>query len=208
MSSNNSVGESKTDSRNESRQSVDGAAEKNSSFSRGSKNSGESKQPADGLIEKLISVSRNAKVVTGGKIFTFSVLVAVGDGKGRIGLGRGKAREVPVAIQKAMENARKNMQRVYLNGDTLWYPMTHKFGATKVFMRPASPGTGIIAGGAMRAVFEVLGIKNVLSKTYGSTNPVNAARATLGALSQMKSPEYFAAKRGKSLNAMLSETQE
>ena len=159
----------------------------------------ESKQPADGLIEKLISVSRNAKVVTGGKIFTFSVLVAVGDGKGRIGLGRGKAREVPAAIQKAMENARKNMKRVHLNGDTVWYAIQHKFGATKVFMRPASPGTGIIAGGAVRAVLEVLGVKNILSKTYGSTNPVNAARATLGALSLMQSPEYYAAKRGKTL---------
>ncbi len=160
----------------------------------------ESKQPADGLVEKLISVSRNAKVVTGGKIFTFSALVVVGDGKGRIGLGRGKAREVPVAIQKAMESARKNMQRVHLNGDTIWYTTEFKFGATKVFMRPATPGTGIIAGGAVRAVFDVLGIKNILSKTYGSTNPVNAARATLGALSQMRSPEYYAAKRGKKLS--------
>lgn len=151
----------------------------------------------DGLIEKLVAVTRNSKVVKGGRIFSFAALVVVGDGKGRIGIGRGKAREVPVAIQKAMESARKAMVDVSLNGDTLWYPVSHKFSATKVYMQPASPGTGIIAGGAMRAVFEVLGVHNVLSKTYGSTNPVNVVHATVNGLQAMKSPAEFAAKRGK-----------
>ena len=159
----------------------------------------DAKSMGDVYVEKLISVSRNAKVVTGGKIFTFTALVAVGDGNGRVALGRGKAREVPVAIQKAMDNARKNMKQVHLNGDTIWYLIVFKFGATRVFMRPAAPGTGIIAGGAVRSVLEVLGVKNVLSKTYGSTNPVNAARATLGAVCKIKSPEYYALKRGKTL---------
>lgn len=158
---------------------------------------------SDGLIEKLVAVTRNAKVVKGGRIFSFAALVVVGDGKGRIGIGRGKSREVPVAIQKAMQAARKNMVEVSLNGDTLWYPTTHKFGATKVFMKPASPGTGIIAGGAMRSVFEVLGVHNVLAKTYGSTNPVNVARATINGLVAMQSPEEFAAKRGKKLSEIV-----
>ena len=158
---------------------------------------------SDGLIEKLVAVTRNAKTVKGGRIFRFAALVVVGDGKGRIGIGRGKSREVPVAIQKAMEAARKNMVDVSLNGDTLWYATTHKFGATKVFMKPASSGTGIIAGGAMRAVFEVLGVHNVLAKTYGSTNPVNVARATIEGLLAMQSPEEFAAKRGKKLSEIV-----
>lgn len=161
-----------------------------------------SKRPdtqTDGLIEKLVAVTRNSKVVKGGRIFSFAALVVVGDGKGRVGIGRGKAREVPVAIQKAMEAARKSMVDVSLNGDTLWYAINHKFGATKVFMQPASPGTGIIAGGAMRAVFEVLGVHNVLAKTYGSTNPVNVVHATINGLNEMKSPEEFARKRGKTV---------
>lgn len=153
----------------------------------------------DGLIEKLVAVTRNSKVVKGGRIFSFAALVVVGDGKGRVGIGRGKAREVPVAIQKAMEAARKSMVDISLNGDTLWYPISYKFGATKIFMKPASAGTGIIAGGAMRAVCEVLGIHNVLAKTYGSTNPVNVVRATVGGLHSMKSPAEFASKRGKTV---------
>jgi len=153
----------------------------------------------DGYVEKLVAVARNAKVVKGGKIFSFAAVTVVGDGKGRIGIGRGKAREVPVAIQKSLENARKNMRHVVLKGGTLHHQVIGKHGATRVFMKPAADGTGIIAGGAMRAVCEVLGIKNVLSKIGGSTNPVNVVRATLKALSSVTPPEFMAAKRGKAL---------
>jgi len=153
----------------------------------------------DGYTEKLVAVSRNAKVVKGGKIFSFAAVTVVGDGHGRVGIGRGKAREVPVAIQKSLDNARKNLRHVVLKNDTLHHAITGKHGSTKVFMKPASEGTGIIAGGAMRAVFEVLGIKNVLAKITGSTNPVNVVRATLKALSSISTPEYMAAKRGKTL---------
>ena len=123
----------------------------------------------------------------------------VGDGKGRVGFGRGKAREVPVAIQKAMESARRNMISVSLNGHTLQYPIKARHGASKVYMQPASEGTGIIAGGAMRAVLELAGVQNVLAKCYGSTNPVNVVRATFKGLQNMKAPEDIAAKRGKSV---------
>jgi len=157
----------------------------------------------DGYTEKLVAVARNAKVVKGGKIFSFSAVTVVGDGHGRIGIGRGKAREVPVAIQKSLENARKNMRHVVLKGDTLHHAVLGKHGATRVFMKPASEGTGIIAGGAMRAVFEVLGIKNVLAKIGGSTNPVNVVRATLQALSSITPPEFLAAKRGKTVEELL-----
>lgn len=157
----------------------------------------------EGLIEKLVAVDRHAKVVKGGRIFSFSALVVVGDGKGRIGVGRGKAREVPVAIQKAMESARKNMTTVQLKGDTVWYPTSYRFCSSKVFMQPASAGTGIIAGGAMRAVFEVVGVHNVLAKAYGSTNPVNVVRATIEALKQMNSPETIASKRGKKIEEIM-----
>jgi small subunit ribosomal protein S5 len=153
----------------------------------------------DGYTEKLVAVNRNAKVVKGGKIFSFAAVTVVGDGNGRVGIGRGKAREVPVAIQKSLENARKNMRHVVLKGDTLHHQVTGKHGATWVLMKPASDGTGIIAGGAMRAVFEVLGVKNVLAKIGGSTNPVNVVRATIRALSSITTPEYVAAKRGKSI---------
>lgn len=159
-------------------------------------------QKTDGLIEKLVSVKRHAKTVKGGRIMSFAALVVVGDGKGRVGIGRGKSREVPVAIQKAMENARRNMVEVNLNGDTLWYPRTASHGASKVFMQPASAGTGIIAGGAMRAVFEVVGIHNVLAKTYGSTNPINVVRATIAGMAKIKSPEEIAEKRGLSIEAI------
>src|ERR1700722_9856502 len=154
---------------------------------------------SDGLQEKLVAVSRNAKVVKGGRIFSFAAITVVGDGKGRIGFGRGKAREVPVAIQKALEAARKNMRHVLLKGSTVHSPMTGKHGATRVFMKPASEGTGIIAGGAMRAVLEVLGVKNVLAKIVGSTNPINVVRATLKALENISTPETVAAKRGKTV---------
>jgi small subunit ribosomal protein S5 len=123
----------------------------------------------------------------------------VGDGEGRIGYGYGKAREVPVAIQKAMESARKNMRTVNLKGGTLHYAITARHGAAKVYMQPASEGTGIIAGGAMRAVFEVVGVHDVLAKCIGSNNPINVLRATLNGLTNIHSPEEVAAKRGKSI---------
>lgn len=154
----------------------------------------------EGFLEKLITVNRVAKVVKGGRIFGFSALTVVGDGEGRVGFGRGKAREVPVAIQKAMENARKNMSSIALNGSTLQYPVVGEHGAAKVYMQPASDGTGIIAGGAMRAVFEVLGVQNVLAKCIGTTNPVNVVRATLNGLQAMSSPEQMAEKRGKTVD--------
>jgi small subunit ribosomal protein S5 len=153
----------------------------------------------EGYLEKLIGVNRVAKVVKGGRIFGFSALTVVGDGNGRVGFGRGKAREVPVAIQKAMENARKNMTRVALNGSTLQYPLFGEHGAAKVYMQPASEGTGIIAGGPMRAVFEVLGVHNVLAKCIGTSNPVNVVRATINGLQAMASPDQMAAKRGKTI---------
>lgn len=158
---------------------------------------------SDGLTERLVAVSRNAKVVKGGRIFSFAAITVIGDGNGRIGIGRGKAREVPVAIQKALESARKNMRQVSLKGNTLHTQMVGKHGATRVFMKPASEGTGIIAGGAMRAVFEVLGVKDVLSKIVGSTNPINVVRATLKALENISTPEYVASKRGKTVEEIV-----
>ena len=158
---------------------------------------------SDGFQEKLVTVARNAKVVKGGRIFGFSALTVVGDGNGRIGVGRGKAKEVPVAIQKAMESARRNLIRIELNGTTLFHPVKSQHGASKVIMLPASEGTGIIAGNAMRAVFEVLGIQNILAKCIGSTNPVNVVYATIKGLRSMVSPEVIAAKRGKSISAVI-----
>jgi small subunit ribosomal protein S5 len=155
------------------------------------------------LQEKLVQVNRVAKVVKGGRIFGFTALTVVGDGNGRVGFGRGKAREVPVAIQKAMEQARRNMITVDLNGTTLQYPIKARHGASKVYMQPASDGTGVIAGGAMRAVLELAGVHNVLAKCYGSTNPVNVVRATINGLAGMTSPEDVAAKRGKSVEDIL-----
>jgi len=161
------------------------------------------KSESEDLLEKLINVNRVAKVVKGGRQFGFSALTVVGDGKGRVGFGQGKAREVPIAIQKAMENARKNMISVKLADTTLQYPIVARHGAAKVFMQPASEGTGIIAGGAMRAVFEVLGVQNVLSKCIGSNNPVNVVRATMRGLAEMNDAETVAAKRGKSVEEIL-----
>ncbi len=155
------------------------------------------------LQEKLVQVNRVAKVVKGGRIFGFTALTVVGDGNGRVGFGRGKAREVPVAIQKAMDQARRNMVQVDLNGDTLQYPVKARHGASKVYMQPASQGTGVIAGGAMRSVLELAGVHNVLAKCYGSTNPVNVVRATIKGLATMNSPEDVAAKRGKSVDEIL-----
>ena len=153
----------------------------------------------DELLEKLVNINRVAKVVKGGRQFGFTALTVVGDGKGRVGMGKGKAREVPAAIQKAMESARKNMVRVPLKDDTLHYAITARHGAAKVHMQPASQGTGIIAGGPMRAVFEVLGVRDVLAKCIGSPNPVNVVRATIKGLSEMTKPEAIAGKRGKTL---------
>lgn len=161
------------------------------------------KENTDGLQEKLVQVNRVSKTVKGGRIFAFTALTVIGDGNGRVGFGRGKAREVPAAIQKAMEAARRNMITVELNGDTLQYPCRDAHGASKVYMQPASQGTGIIAGGAMRAVLELAGVHNVLAKCYGSTNPVNVVRATFNALKAMQSPEQIAAKRGKSVEEIL-----
>jgi small subunit ribosomal protein S5 len=151
------------------------------------------------LQERLVQVNRVAKVVKGGRIFGFTALTVVGDGNGRVGFGRGKAREVPAAIQKAMESARRNMINVDLDGTTIQYPVRARHGASKVYMQPASEGTGVIAGGAMRAVLEMAGVHNVLAKCYGSTNPVNVVRATINGLKAMKSPEEIAARRGKSV---------
>lgn len=153
----------------------------------------------DGLQEKLVSVRRVAKVVKGGRVFGFAALTVVGDGDGRIGYGVSKAREVPVAIQKSLEQARKNMRKVALDGGTLQYSIMSNTGAAKVYMQPASEGTGIIAGGAMRAVFEVVGVHNVLAKCIGTNNPINVVRATINGLTSMKDARQIASKRGLSV---------
>ncbi len=160
--------------------------------------------PNEGLVERLVNVNRVAKVVKGGRVFGFTALTVVGDGNGKVGFGRGKAREVPVAIQKAMEQAKRNMISVELkDGHTLQHPINANHGASKVYMQPASEGTGVIAGGAMRAVFDVVGVKNVLAKSVGSTNPINIVRATINGLKQMHSPEAVAEKRGKKVEEIL-----
>jgi small subunit ribosomal protein S5 len=160
-------------------------------------------QPADEFTEKLVAVNRTAKVVKGGRQFGFTALTVVGDGSGRVGFGFGKAREVPVAISKAMAAARKNVVNVSLKKDTLHYAVRGTHGATRVLMQPASDGTGVIAGGAMRAVLECVGVRNVLAKSYGSRNPINVVRATINALSAVRSPDEIAAKRGKSVDEIL-----
>lgn len=157
---------------------------------------------AEGLQEKLVAVRRVAKVVKGGRQFGFTALTVVGDGNGKVGYGLSKAREVPVAIQKSMEQARKNMVQIKLKGDTLQYPITATTGAAKVYMQPASEGTGIIAGGAMRAVFEVVGVRNVLAKCIGTSNPINAVRATIKGLAEMQDAKHVAAKRGKTVEEL------
>jgi small subunit ribosomal protein S5 len=167
-------------------------------------NDSKKQDDSEGLQEKLVQVNRVAKVVKGGRIFGFTALTVVGDGNGKVGFGRGKAREVPVAIQKAMEAARRNMIDVELNGDTIQYPIKASHGASKVYMQPASQGTGVIAGGAMRAVLELAGVHNVLAKCYGSTNPVNVVRATFNALKNMNSPEQVANRRGKTVEDILN----
>jgi small subunit ribosomal protein S5 len=163
----------------------------------------ESSQSKDDLIEKLVAVNRVAKVVKGGRQFGFTALTVVGDGNGSVGFGYGKAKEVPLAIQKAMDRARKNMQTIDLAGGTLQHATNGVHGAANVYMQPASEGTGIIAGGAMRAVFEAVGVRNVLAKINGTRNPVNVVRATINGLADMASPAYVAAKRGKKIEEIL-----
>jgi small subunit ribosomal protein S5 len=160
-------------------------------------------QAQDDFLEKLVAVNRTAKVVKGGRQFGFTALTVVGDGAGRVGFGFGKAREVPVAISKAMAQARKNMVNVALKNDTLHFAMHGTHGATKVYMQPASDGTGVIAGGGMRAVLECAGVRNVLAKSYGSRNPINVVRATVNALAAARSPDDIAAKRGKTVEEIL-----
>ena len=173
-------------------------------MSKGDRQQRGDKAQDDGLVEKLVHVNRVAKVVKGGRIFGFTALTVVGDGKGRIGYGRGKAREVPLAIQKAIEAAKRNMITVELNGHTLQHTIKASHGASKIYMQPASEGTGVIAGGAMRAVLEVAGVHNVLAKCYGSTNPTNVVRATFNGLKAMTTPAEVAAKRGKSVEDILA----
>jgi small subunit ribosomal protein S5 len=157
----------------------------------------------DGMIEKMISVNRVTKVVKGGRIMGFAALTVVGDGDGRVGMGKGKSKEVPVAVQKAMDEARRTLVKVSLKSGTLHHTVVGRHGAANVLMQPASEGTGIIAGGAMRAVFEAAGVRDVLAKCIGSSNPYNVVRATLNALKAVNSPAEIAAKRGKSVEEIL-----
>lgn len=163
----------------------------------------QSERPDDGLREKMIAINRVTKVVKGGRIMGFSALTVVGDGDGRIGMGKGKSKEVPVAVQKAMEEARRNMIKVTLKDGTLQHTLIGKHGASKVMLNPAKQGTGVIAGGAMRAMFDVLGVTNVVAKSFGSSNPYNMVRATMNALSSMNTPSEIAAKRGKSVEEII-----
>jgi len=165
----------------------------------------QSEERSDGLREKMVAVNRVTKVVKGGRVLGFAALVVVGDGDGRVGMGKGKAREVPVAVQKAMEEARRGLFKVSLKNGTLHHTVTGRHGAAVVLMQPASEGTGIIAGGPMRAVFEVMGVSNVLAKCFGSTNPYNVVRATLQGLKSMNTPAEIAAKRGKKVEEILGQ---
>ena len=162
-----------------------------------------SEESKDGIREKMVAVNRVTKVVKGGRILGFAALAVVGDGDGGVGMGKGKSKEVPVAIQKAMEEARKKLFKVSLNSGTLHHAVIGTHGAAKVYMQPASAGTGIIAGGPMRAVFEVMGVTNILAKCIGSTNPYNVVRATLNGLAEMNPPSDIALKRGKTVEEIL-----
>ncbi len=163
----------------------------------------QSDKPDDGMREKMIAVNRVTKVVKGGRIMGFAALAVVGDGDGRIGMGKGKSKEVPVAVQKAMEEARRKMIKVTLKGGTLQHTVHGRHGASSVMMIPAKDGTGVIAGGPMRAIFEVMGVTNVVAKSHGSTNPYNMVRATLDGLAKMSTPSEIAAKRGKTVEEIL-----
>lgn len=157
----------------------------------------------DGMREKMIAVNRVSKVVKGGRTMSFAALTVVGDGDGRIGMGKGKAREVPVAVQKAMEQARRNLTKVALKNGTLHHAVVGKHGASKVLISPADEGTGVIAGGPMRAIFEVMGVRNVVAKSFGSSNPYNMVRATINGLTAGSTPAEIAAKRGKTVEEIL-----
>jgi len=163
----------------------------------------QSDKPDDGMREKMIAINRVTKVVKGGRIMGFAALTVVGDGDGRIGMGKGKSKEVPVAVQKAMEEARRNMIKISLKDGTIQHTITGKHGASKVLMAPAKEGTGVIAGGAMRAIFEVMGVTNIVAKSNGSSNPYNMVRATLNGLAKMSTPSEIAAKRGKTVEEIL-----
>ena len=156
-------------------------------------------QRGDGLREKMVAINRVTKVVKGGRVMGFAALTVVGDGDGGIGMGKGKAREVPVAVQKAMDEARRKLMKISLKNGTLHHAVIGQHGASRVYMQPASDGTGIIAGGPMRAIFEVMGVTNVLAKCLGSTNPYNIVRATINGLQAMNTPSVIAAKRGKTV---------
>jgi len=157
----------------------------------------------DGLREKMIAINRVTKVVKGGRVMGFAALVVVGDGDGRVGMGKGKAREVPISVQKAMDEARRKLVKINLKNGTLHHAVTGRHGSARVYMQPASDGTGIIAGGPMRAIFEVMGVTNVLAKIVGSTNPYNVVRATLNGLQAMNTPSDVAAKRGKTVEEIV-----
>ncbi len=159
-------------------------------------------EEGDGLKDKLVYLNRVAKVVKGGKRFNFSALVVVGDGQGKIGVGKGKAAEAPVAIKKAVERAKKNMILVSLKGDTIPHEVLGHYGAGKVLLKPASEGTGLIAGGASRSVLEVVGIRNVLCKSLGSSNPHNVVSATINGLTRLRSADQIAALRGRSVEEL------
>lgn len=163
----------------------------------------ENEERGDGLREKMVAVNRVTKVVKGGRILGFAALTVVGDGDGGVGMGKGKSREVPVAVQKAMDEARRKMVKISLKNGTLHHAVVGRHGAAKVYMQPASEGTGIIAGGPMRAIFEVMGVHNVLAKCIGSTNPYNVVRATINGLLAMNTPSEIAAKRGKSVEEIV-----
>jgi small subunit ribosomal protein S5 len=165
------------------------------------KNLGEARD--DGMREKMIAVNRVTKVVKGGRILAFAALTVVGDGDGRVGMGKGKAREVPVAVQKAMERARRGMGRIPLRNGTVQHTVEAKHGAARVMLAPAADGAGIIAGGPLRAIFDVMGVHNVVAKSHGSTNPYNMVRATLKALERLRTPAEIAAKRGKTVEEIL-----
>jgi small subunit ribosomal protein S5 len=160
--------------------------------------------PEDGLREKMIAVNRVTKVVKGGRILGFAALTVVGDGDGRVGMGKGKSKEVPAAVQKAMEEARRNMTKVTLRNGTIHHNVVGHHGAARVMMAPAPKGTGIIAGGPMRAVFEVMGITDIVAKSHGSSNPYNMVRATFDALANSTTASEVAAKRGKTVEELFA----
>ena len=168
----------------------------------------EIEERGDGLIEKMVAVNRVTKVVKGGRIMAFSALTVVGDGDGRIGMGKGKSKEVPVAVQKAMDQARRSMIKVPLKNGTIYDEVLGKHGATRVFMQPAKEGSGVKAGGPMRLVFDALGVHNISPKVHGSTNPYNIVRATLDGLSKLYTPAEVAAKRGMSVEKILGDIDE